>query len=252
METFEPGIQSAYITHQFKEGEQGMKCRSCPRVMTIAEWQDRRRCFCQSTNAVLAVARSSAPTRLQTSHNSLNHQNTRVNTPCYTSSSNSRSSFSGWIRAVIVALFLGGGWWAVRPYINNIIQENSLISSTQSTPSQLTPKEVITQYYQLATSNQTAALDLLSDEYKAWYNQNDGGNSAKSFWNTIQTVEIYAFLTLSQSDNKHQIKVWLKYLTVDGYTACESQIIEVVLSQTENKWLIDKTGNVEQKFNCEQ
>ncbi|KPQ39241.1 MAG: hypothetical protein HLUCCO16_08925 [Phormidium sp. OSCR] len=128
--------------------------------------------------------------------------------------------------------------------IQNGVNENS--------QPQLNPKEVITQYYNLAPSDRISALNLLSDEYKAWYNQNDGGNSAKSFWNTIQTVEIYAFLTLSQSENKHQIKVWLKYLTVDGYTACESQVIEVVLSQTENKWLIDKTGNVEQKFNCEQ
>ncbi|MBW4497492.1 MAG: hypothetical protein KME26_31395 [Oscillatoria princeps RMCB-10] len=68
METFEPGIKSAYSLHQFREGEQGMKCLrpGCTRVMTIAEWEEKRRCFCQYTNAVLATARSAPPTRLET------------------------------------------------------------------------------------------------------------------------------------------------------------------------------------------
>ncbi|NMG60026.1 hypothetical protein E1H12_16245 [Geitlerinema sp. P-1104] len=274
MKIFEPGIQSAYNTHKFKEGEKGMKCCSCPRVMTLAEWEEKRKCFCQSRNAVLAVARYSAPTHLQTRHQSLNPQNTRANTSSATarnthpnstvtpggisrsatshsSDSRVRSSFSGSM-AVILALFLGGGLWVVRPHLGTLIKNTPIETTNKNTSIQLTPKQVIAQYYQLATLNTTAALDLLSDEYKASYNHNQGDDSAKSFWNTIQKVEIYAFLTLKKSENKHKIKIWLKYLTVDGYTACESQVIDVVLNRTKNKWLIDKTGNVEQKFNCEQ
>jgi len=269
METFEPGIQSAYSTHQFKAGEQGMKCRSCPRVMTLAEWQEKRKCFCQSPNAVRAVACSSAPTRLQPRNNSSNHQNTRVNisastvTPPsvfsrYSSPSNSRDrSFSlRWIKLVIITFVLGGVFWQIKSnnwlFFSKNSERNSISHSNQNSLSQLTAKEAITQYYKLAPSNRTSALDLLSDEYKKLHKQNDGGNSAKSFWNTIQEVEIYAFLTLRRSENKYKIKVWLKYFTVDGYTACESQIIEVVLDERKNKWLINKTSNIEQKFNCEQ
>jgi len=285
MDIFEPGIQSGYSTHQFKEGEQGMKCCSCPRVMTIAEWKEKRKCFCQNTNAVLAVARSSAPTRLQTRNNSLNHQNTRVNTSSttarntntnlnvtpasisrsstspsrssstsYSSSSNSRerSSLPGWIGAAMIALFLGLGVWQSQSnqalFFKNNIEQNS--DSTQNSPPQLDPKEVITQYYQLAPSNKTAALALLSDPYKELYKKYNQGND-KSFWNTIQSVKVYAILTLSSSNTKHQIKVWLEYLTIDGYTACESQVVDVILDPSKNQWLIDQTGEVEQKLYCE-
>jgi len=66
METFEPGIKSPYVMHLFSEGERGMKCLSCSKVMTIAEWKDRKKCFCKSTDVVAAVACSSVPIRLQT------------------------------------------------------------------------------------------------------------------------------------------------------------------------------------------
>ena len=65
-------------------------------------------------------------------------------------------------------------------------------------------------------------------------------------------MKVYAILTLSSSNTKHQIKVWLEYLTIDGYTACESQVIDVILDPSKNQWLIDQTGNVEQKLYCEK
>ncbi|MFB2980173.1 hypothetical protein [Microseira sp. BLCC-F43] len=50
--------------------------------MTITEWDEKRRCFCQSTNAVPAIARPAPPTRLQTNRTTgLNPSNTTSNTP---------------------------------------------------------------------------------------------------------------------------------------------------------------------------
>ena len=265
MEIFEPGIQSAYSTHQFKEGEKGMKCRSCPRVMTIAEWEEKRKCFCQSTNAVRAVARSSAPTRLQINDKIPSKTATKTGyypsgSTSYSSSSNSRerSSLPGWIGGAIIALCLGFGLglgvWKGQSnqalFVNNHAGQNS--ASTHNSPPKLAPKEVVTQYYQLAPSNKTAALALLSDPYKELYKKYNQGND-KSFWNTIQSVKVYAILTLSSSATKHKIKVWLEYLTNDGYIACESQVVEVILDRSKNKWLIDRTGDdLEQKLYCEK
>ena len=155
---------------------------------------------------------------------------------------------------VIITLLLGLGVWQVQSnqdlFLNHSLEENS--DSTQNSLPQLDSKEVITQYYQLATSNRTAALELLSDEYKNQYRQNSQRDSAKSFWNTINKVEIYAFLTLSNSENKYQIKVWLKYFRVDGYIACESQVIESVKDSHKNRWLINNISNIKQKPNCTQ
>lgn len=71
METFEPGIKSPYANHIFQEGKQGMKCRSCERVMTFEEWREKQRCFCKSTNVVKAIARRGSNTiRLDNRRNS--------------------------------------------------------------------------------------------------------------------------------------------------------------------------------------
>ena len=56
MKRFTPGIDSAYATHCFVAGERGMKCLDCNKVMTMAEWSEKRRCFCRSTNVSAAVA----------------------------------------------------------------------------------------------------------------------------------------------------------------------------------------------------
>jgi len=82
METFEPGLRSVYTQYTFRVGERGMKCLACGKVMTITEWDEKRRCFCQSTNAVPAIARPAPPTRLQTNRTTgLNPSNTTSNTP---------------------------------------------------------------------------------------------------------------------------------------------------------------------------
>ncbi len=62
MERFTSGINSVYTNHYFVAGERGMKCRNCNRVMTIEEWEEKRRCFCGSTDAVLAIAASDRET----------------------------------------------------------------------------------------------------------------------------------------------------------------------------------------------
>lgn len=259
MEHFEPGINSAYVTHLFSEGQRGMKCLSCSKVLTISEWQSYKKCFCGGTNVVEAIARSSPAIRLQPRNRSLSRQDQRVNTtsttPRNTNVDSSSSSSSRWIGVVILTLFLGLGVWQFQSNPELFLQKNigENPDSTQSSSPQLEPKEVIAQYYQLATSNRKAALDLLSNEYKNQYKQNNQSgqtNSTKSFWNTINKIEIYGFLTLNSSGSRHYIKIWIKYFKNDGSTSCESQEIEVI--NNDNKWLINQVRNIQQKPRCDR
>ncbi|MBW4497491.1 MAG: hypothetical protein KME26_31390 [Oscillatoria princeps RMCB-10] len=274
MVTFEPGIKSPYSLHQFREGEQGMKCLrpNCPIVMTIAEWEQKRRCFCQFTNAVLATARSAPPTRLETNRRTgVNVSNTNSNTPATssptptvnsrptsstgsstsrnTTSLNSISTNSGgssrtegspssrkWGWAAILCIVFGIGWWTAQlgSFSKNY---TALISSIQNRQPQLTPKQVIARYYQLAPSNRAEAKALLSDAFKKTYKQqNPKSNGTSSFWDSVNSVETYAFKTLSN----RQIQVWLKYIYKNGETACESRIVELIFDPNKSQWFIDK------------
>lgn len=283
METFEPGITSAYSTHTFRVGEPGMKCLNCPRVMTMDEWQEKSRCFCQSTNAVRAVARSAPPTRLQTNVRPQNRQNTiprtslvtsttSTSSPRSTSSSGSNSSrytspvssnstnsnnssgsrnFPFDIKAygTALALLLGLGWCTAQ-FAQSSRNNTQQTVSTQNLQPQLNPQQVVQKYYQLAPSNREGAKALLSDAYKNWYKQNNTDSAAASFWDSVNKVEVYQLANLSQSENNYKIKVWLKYSKKDGGQPCESQDVEVLLDKSKAQWLIDKTDNIEQKPDC--
>jgi hypothetical protein len=252
--------------------------------MTIDEWEEKSRCFCQSTNAVRAVARSTPPTRLQTNlRPQLNRQNTSFNTtpvtsrtsassPRSTSSSSSDSSrytsplssnstnssnSSGWghfplnIRGGVtaLALLLGLGWCTAQfgqPSRNNTQQT----ASTQNLQPQLSPQQVVQKYYQLAPSNREGAKALLSDAYKNWYKKNNTDSAAASFWDSVNKVEVYHLENLPHSQNNYKIKIWLKYSKKDGGQPCESQEVEVILDRSKSQWLIDKTDNIEQKPDC--
>jgi hypothetical protein len=226
METFEPGIKSPYTLYQFREGEQGMKCLrpNCPYVMTIAEWEDKRRCFCQFTNAVLATARSAPPKPIKKKRRK-------------------------WGLAAILCIVFGLGWWTAQlgSFSKNY---TALISSIQNRQPQLTRKQVITRYYQLAPSNRSEAKALLSDAFKkAYKQQNPKSNGTSSFWDSVNRVETYAFKTLSN----RQIQVWLKYIYKNGETTCESRIVELIFDSNKSQWLIDKMpeNQVEQNQYCD-
>lgn len=283
METFEPGITSAYSTHTFRVGEPGMKCLNCPRVMTMDEWEEKSRCFCQSTNAVRAIARSAPPTRLQTNVRPQNRQNTiprtspvtsttSTSSPRSTSSSGSNSSrytspvssnstnsnnssgsrnFPFDIRAcgTALALLLGLGWCTAQ-FAQSSRNNTQQTASTQNLQPQLSPQQVVQKYYQLAPSNRVGAKALLSDAYKNWYKQTNTDSEAASFWDSVNKVEVYQLANLSQSENNYKIKVWLKYSKKDGGQPCESQDVEVLLDKSKAQWLIDKTDNIEQKPDC--
>ena len=82
METFEVGIICPFIAESFTEGEQGMKCTDCPRVIKVAAWHEKRRCFCGSTNVVLAMASSSTnPVSLRTNRERRNDTPRSRNAP---------------------------------------------------------------------------------------------------------------------------------------------------------------------------
>ncbi|XZO01312.1 MAG: hypothetical protein ACM65L_22900 [Microcoleus sp.] len=247
------------------------------------EWQEKSRCFCQSTNAVRAVARSAPPTRLQTNVRPQNRQNTiprtslvtsttSTSSPRSTSSSGSNSSrytspvssnstnsnnssgsrnFPFDIKAygTALALLLGLGWCTAQ-FAQSSRNNTQQTVSTQNLQPQLNPQQVVQKYYQLAPSNREGAKALLSDAYKNWYKQNNTDSAAASFWDSVNKVEVYQLANLSQSENNYKIKVWLKYSKKDGGQPCESQDVEVLLDKSKAQWLIDKTDNIEQKPDC--
>ena len=281
METFEPGVSSSYNTHTFQRGEQGMKCLACHRVMTMNEWTDRRRCFCQSTNAVPAIARSAPPTSLQTNRRTgINSSNRTSNTPTRntpiptvnqrneipstgsnysTRSSNTTPTNSSTSTVNRVSTDNGNygfliGAGAIILILSAIALPtflNQANKAKQSEAKQLLPKQFITKYYQLAPSNQTEAKALLSDALKAAHRQkNPNSNGESAFWDSMKSAETYSFKTEKESPSNHQIKVWLKYIYKDSATSCESEKVEVIFDSSKGQWLINKVYEVEYNQDC--
>ena len=121
----------------------------------------------------------------------------------------------------------------------------------QSSQPQLTPKQVITKYYQLAPSNRAEAKAFLRDVLKAEYRQDNPNSDGKSdFWDAINSVETYSFKTEIQSPSNHQIRVWLKYFKKNGETACESERVGVMFDSSKGQWLINKVSDVEYNLDC--
>lgn len=281
MEIFEPGTKSPYITYTFKLGDHGMKCLACSKVMTMEEWNGYRKCFCQSTNAVRAIARSAPPTSLQTNRRTgINSSNRTSNTPTRntpiptvnqrneipstgsnysTRSSNTpTNSSTSTVNRVSTdngnyGFLIGAG--AIILILSAIALPtflNQANKAKQSEAKQLLPKQVITKYYQLAPSNQTEAKALLSDALKAAHRQKNPNSDGKSaFWDSMKSAETYSFKTEKESPSNHQIRVWLKYIYKDSATSCESQRVEVIFDSSKGQWLINKVyDDVEYNLDC--
>jgi hypothetical protein len=281
METFEPGISSAYSLYTFKVGEQGMKCTACPKVMTMEEWEEKRRCFCQSINAIPAIARSTPPTRLQTNQRirvtpppiinpPITPIDLTVNSRSRNTNVSSNSSFTNVSPSRRESSYSsnGGGYWGCAILVFAIIATLSWCSNqfrqstgnslpqpltSQISQPQLTPKQVIEMYYQLApSSDRKSANMLLSDAYKNWYKQkNININDPSSFWNTINKVEVFKTEIINDSKTNQTVKTWLKYFSKNGEIACESQKMEVVFDSNKSQWLIDNIYDPEYNQECD-
>ncbi|MEG4634224.1 hypothetical protein QUB56_32440 [Microcoleus sp. AR_TQ3_B6] len=249
------------------------------------EWTDRQRCFCQSTNAVPAVAHSAPPTRLQTNRRTgINSSNRTFNTPPIApipivnqrnenqitgiNSSNRSSNTipinsststgdrvstnnvnSGCLIGVgAIMLILSA---IAFPSFINLANKAKQSEAKQYLQLQLNPKQVITRYYQLAPSNRTEAKALLSDALKTVFRQQNPNSDGKSdFWDSINRVETYSFKTETQSSSNHQIEVWLKFLKKDGEIICESKRVEVIFDSSKSQWLINKVSDVDYNIDC--
>ena len=121
--------------------------------------------------------------------------------------------------------------------------------TTTKVTSSLSPKEVVQQYYQLAPTNKSAALALLSELWRK-EEQSKEGSSAK-FWDSINQVDVYALKTLKQTSQFATVKAWLKYYPKDkNDTPCESITFKVIHDSQTNQWLMDSASDVVQKMNC--
>jgi hypothetical protein len=61
MSNFGVGIRCCWTQATFTLGQRGMKCSNCQKVMTIAAWEEKRRCRCNSTNVFCSVASNNVP-----------------------------------------------------------------------------------------------------------------------------------------------------------------------------------------------
>jgi len=114
----------------------------------------------------------------------------------------------------------------------------------------LSPEQVVTKYYQSATSNPEADLPFRTDAFKNYWKQKDQGNNKEEFFKKFQKVDVYSFQTLTESPTKAKLKVWLRYVTKKNKTTCESQIMELSFAQNQGQWLIDKVSDVEYNLDC--
>lgn len=284
METFDFQKKCQWTGGSFSVGDTAMYCLNCERVTKINSYQERTRvgkqlCNCNNPNLVEAVAANFSNERIRLEPNQssssvrtstagtepLNFRETSSNTSPtnpqpqtvhqprtnYNTSSNStNTNHWGWIAIVLIvaAAFLSPdirGWVAtqINQSTNNPIQNNQ--------PPQLTPKEVITKYYQLAPSNRTEAKALLSDALKAAHRENNPNSDGKSsFWDEMKSVETYSLKTEKESPSNHQIRVWLKYINKDSATSCESERVEVIFDSSKGQWLINKVYDVEYNQYC--
>lgn len=158
------------------------------------------------------------------------------------------------ILAILLLLFLGY-WLGNSKFLDPIWFQEHKKKSPQSFNSsaqiKLTPKETIKKYYELATTDKKAAIELLSDRWRQIEKQKKN-KSPDNWWNSIRKVEVYAIKTLNQSANNAKIEVWLKYYMKNGDSACESRIFPLIFDRSRNKWLLDlPTDEPVQKLFCE-
>lgn len=164
----------------------------------------------------------------------------------------------GFLVSGIIAVLLLIGQFALSALPVNRIRQMIVTSiptrtSTPTPPSQppLTPQQTVAKYYELATSNREAALDLISERWKKAEKKNK--EEGLKFWNTIDEVKIYGTETLEQSPNRVVVKVWLQYyMKYEDYTPCETRTFELKLDRSQNKWILYLPRDVVQKPYCDR
>ncbi|HBE50344.1 MAG TPA: hypothetical protein DDW76_16495 [Cyanobacteria bacterium UBA11369] len=254
--------------------------------MTMAEWGEKKRCFCQSTNAVPAIARSAPPTRLEPNRRTgLNPSNINSNTPprnppiptvnprpttsntsfnsTNTTSSSSRVTNSGGssrtqgspslsIRDFVIAI----GAIAIAAALSQAMSAWFTAQLSQSTNNyttqkkhqpQLSPEQVVRRYYELAPSNRTQAKALLSESFKEKYRQQNPNSDGKSpFWDSVKQVEIVK----TERINNEKMQIKIKYIYKNGRTYCESQIVELIFEKSKAQWFINTIDKNQSKQDC--
>lgn len=123
-------------------------------------------------------------------------------------------------------------------------------STATKLTSSLSPKEAVRQYYQLAPTNKTAALSLLSEPWRKA--EQSKATSSANFWDLIDRVDVYALKTLKKNSQVATVKSWLKYYPKGkSDTSCESITFQLIHDNQTNQWLMDSASDVVQKMNCD-
>ncbi len=164
----------------------------------------------------------------------------------------------GFFVSGIIAVFLLIGQFALSALPVNrirqmIVTSTSTRTSTPTRPSQppLTPQQTVAKYYELATSNREAALELMSERWKKAEKEN--WEEGLKFWNTLEQVKVYNTEILEQSSNTVVVKAWLQYyIKYKDYTPCETLIFKLVLDTNQNKWVLSSARDVVQKPYCDR
>ncbi|AFZ15621.1 hypothetical protein Cri9333_4855 (plasmid) [Crinalium epipsammum PCC 9333] len=251
METFEPGIASAYNTHNFTEGEEGIKCCTCPRVMTIYEWEEKRRCFCQGTNVVPARARSAPPTRLESNRTRASFSRSRQNNivppiAATNSTINSRSTtninstrtqnhaFSNKFMAIAALILFS---FCVQPVLNLF---NNLSLQLSQSRLQIPPEQFMKNYYfKINSSKYEQAWEDLSPKFQA---KSDlmpyGKTSYLNFWKS-RRVEIESINLVDQKSNYAEVNIRLRYFAQSRNLGSNYISYTLIWNSSKNNWQID-------------
>lgn len=124
-------------------------------------------------------------------------------------------------------------------------------SITPSVQPDLTPQQTVAKYYELATSNREAALEIIGESWRE--NERENREEGIKFWNSIEEVRIYGTEVIDQSSSRVVVKVWLQYyMKYEDYNPCETRTFELRLDPNKNQWILYLPIDVIQKPSCDR
>lgn len=132
------------------------------------------------------------------------------------------------------------------------ISQSRLTQASVLTPPpqpRLTPQQTVAKYYELATYDREAALELIGESWKRAERKNK--EEGIKFWSSIEQVRVYGTDIIEQSSNRVIVKVWLQYyMKYEDYNPCETRTFDVRLN-TDNQWVLHLPIDVVQKPSCD-
>ncbi|OAB56982.1 hypothetical protein AY600_01775 [Phormidium willei BDU 130791] len=162
-------------------------------------------------------------------------------------------SLGFWISGIIAVFLLAVQFSLSALSVHHARQILSSNQNSRTPPSEphLTPQQTVAKYYELATSNREAALELIGESWRK--NERKNREEGIKFWNSIEQVKIYDTEIVEQSSSRAVVQVWLQYyMKYETYNPCETRTFELRLDPDKNKWILYRPIDVIQKPSCDR